>query len=295
MPCATACTAPKPTEQNVGERAVHRLTHDDGKDQTGGAVERAGDDQELVIERETHGAGGKSGVGIQQRDDGGHVGAADRHDEENAESQRQDHENRIELRLLRIENQVNAHCDRRGQHCHIDEELAFISDRAAGQHFLQFAPRHDARRDGHEAQQRFDYQRAHDEAVVRMEFCNTRRFLIKADARAPQACEIVRVQRRHAGHRHEDRDGRADNCAEHDADGDPFVIENLRAQKSADYSEQHARFSGEDAAARGGGRTHPLDGEDEAGSSQNVEELVKAHFPAGSRFLNILSMRSVIM
>ena len=46
-------------EQHVGERAVHRLAHDDREDEAGGAVEGAGDDQDLVVEHEAHRAGGE--------------------------------------------------------------------------------------------------------------------------------------------------------------------------------------------------------------------------------------------
>ena len=35
------------SEENVGERAVHRLRHDDGEDEAGRSVERASDDQQL--------------------------------------------------------------------------------------------------------------------------------------------------------------------------------------------------------------------------------------------------------
>ena len=72
-------------EQHVGERAVHGLAHDDREDEAGGAVERAGDDQQLAVEDEAHGRGGKSGVGIQQRDHRGHVRAADGDDQHHAE------------------------------------------------------------------------------------------------------------------------------------------------------------------------------------------------------------------
>src|SRR5271163_901117 len=67
-------------EEHVGEGAIHRFGHIYGEDEAGGAVESAGDDEQLTIEDETHGRGGKSGVGIQQRNDGGHVGAADGND-----------------------------------------------------------------------------------------------------------------------------------------------------------------------------------------------------------------------
>ena len=46
-------------------------------------------DQQLVVQREPHGAGRKAGVGVQQRDHRGHVGAADGDDQQHAEQQRQ--------------------------------------------------------------------------------------------------------------------------------------------------------------------------------------------------------------
>ena len=80
-------------EEDVGEGAVHRLRHDDREDEAGRAVERAGDDEQLAVEDKAHRRGGESGVGIQQRDDGGHVGAADGDDEHHAEDERNaDHE-----------------------------------------------------------------------------------------------------------------------------------------------------------------------------------------------------------
>ena len=68
-------------EQNVGKGAVHGLAHDNRKNQARGTVESAGDDQQLVIEREAHGAGRQAGVRIQQGDDCGHVCAADGEDQ----------------------------------------------------------------------------------------------------------------------------------------------------------------------------------------------------------------------
>ena len=55
----------KGAEKNVGKRAVHRFRHDDGEDETGRAVEGAGDDEELAVEDEAHRGGRETGVGIQ--------------------------------------------------------------------------------------------------------------------------------------------------------------------------------------------------------------------------------------
>ena len=45
-------------EEDVGEGTVHRFRHDDGEDESGGTVECAGDDQEFVLQNESHGCGG---------------------------------------------------------------------------------------------------------------------------------------------------------------------------------------------------------------------------------------------
>ena len=46
------------------------------------------------------------------------------------------------------------------------------------------------------------------------------------------------------------------------------------------------------------GRVHPFDGQDETHGREHVEQgkkgVIEIHFFSGSRFLNILSMRSVI-
>src|SRR3989449_11733453 len=43
---------PERPEEDVGEGTVHRLAHDDGEDEPGRAVQRARDDEELVVEDE---------------------------------------------------------------------------------------------------------------------------------------------------------------------------------------------------------------------------------------------------
>src|SRR4029077_132713 len=56
----------KCAEEHVGEGAIHRFRHIDGKNEAGGAVQRAGNDKELAIEHEAHGRRGKTGVRIQK-------------------------------------------------------------------------------------------------------------------------------------------------------------------------------------------------------------------------------------
>ena len=70
------------SEQDVGERPVHRAAHDNGQNESGRAVQRARHNQQLVVQHESHRGRRQSRVGIQQRDDGGHVRPADRYDKQ---------------------------------------------------------------------------------------------------------------------------------------------------------------------------------------------------------------------
>ena len=76
-------------EEHVRHRAVHRFAHQDRQDETGKSVERAGNDEHVVAERETGRRGGESGVGIEQRHDDRHVRGTDGNNEQNAEDQRE--------------------------------------------------------------------------------------------------------------------------------------------------------------------------------------------------------------
>ena len=157
-------------EQDVGERPVHRLGHDDREDESGRAVERAGDDQELVVEHESHGGGGKSGVGVQQRDHRWHVRAADGDDHEHAEDQRNAHHQRKELLRLGMQDEINGAADGDGEQQEVDEVLSFIGDRALGQDLLELARRHQAAGEGQGAENHFHGKHRHHELRGRSAF-----------------------------------------------------------------------------------------------------------------------------
>ena len=78
-------------EQHVGDRAVHRLAHQDREDEAGEAVERAGDDEHVVAEHEAGGGRGQAGVAVQQRHHHRHVGRADGDDQHDAEEESEGH------------------------------------------------------------------------------------------------------------------------------------------------------------------------------------------------------------
>ena len=80
-------------EQHVHGGAVHGPAHEQRQQKAGGAVERAGDDLDLVHEHEAHGGVGEAGVGVEQGDDHRHVRRPDGDDQQDAEQQGQhDHE-----------------------------------------------------------------------------------------------------------------------------------------------------------------------------------------------------------
>ena len=78
---------PEAGEQHVDERAVHCLRHELRQDRARGADQSAGDEQRVVAQREAGRGHGDAGVGVEQRDDDRHVGAADRHDELHAQDE----------------------------------------------------------------------------------------------------------------------------------------------------------------------------------------------------------------
>jgi hypothetical protein len=80
--CCTWPNAPKSTLPKERFIALHMMME---RMRPAGAVEGTGGDEELVVEHEAHRDGREARVGVQDRDDGGHVGAADGHDEHPAE------------------------------------------------------------------------------------------------------------------------------------------------------------------------------------------------------------------
>src|SRR5580704_9547408 len=154
---------PERAEEDVGEGAIHRFGHIYGEDEAGSAVERAGDDEQFAIENEPHGCGGKSGVGIQQRDDGGHIGAADGNDHQHAEDQRNDEHQREQMDAAGIVDEVRGDADGYGEQQEIDEVLTFIGDGALREDFLQFSRGHQAAGEGERAENYFHRKYGHHE------------------------------------------------------------------------------------------------------------------------------------
>ena len=79
----TACLCrAEGAKEHIGEGAIHGLAHRDREDEAAEAVERANDNQNVVVDRKSRGDGREAGIRIQQRHDHRHVRAADRQDKE---------------------------------------------------------------------------------------------------------------------------------------------------------------------------------------------------------------------
>ena len=182
----------------------------------------------------------------------------------------------------------------------VDEVLSFVGDGALRQDLLQLARGHQAAGEGERAEDDLERQHAHHEL---RDVGRAQVELGGADQRDAERAEGVaeRGPLRNGGHGHI-AERHADDGAQHQGDGDPLVIDDAVVEERADDGQQHARFAGEDAAARGGRRAQPLERQDEQRRRNKVENFndVFAAREVGHGFwvlldLNILSMRSVMM
>ncbi len=115
------------------------------------------------FEHESHGRGRKAGVGIQQRDHGRHVGAADRNDQQHAEDQRHANDDRKEHFRFGMQHQVNGAADGHDEQEKVDEVLPFIGDRPLRQNLLQLSRGHQAAGKSQASEDDFHRQHRHHE------------------------------------------------------------------------------------------------------------------------------------
>ena len=99
-------------EEDVGDRAVHRLRHQQREQRARGADEHPGDDEHRRVEHEAGRRRGEAGERVQERDHDRHVRAADREHEHHAEDQREKDER--DDRPLRLEPRDDRDTERRG-------------------------------------------------------------------------------------------------------------------------------------------------------------------------------------
>ena len=146
--------APNSTLVNERFMALHMMTERMKPEEPSSAPAMI---SSLLFEHEAHERGGKAGVGVQERDDGGHVGAADGSDQQHAEDQRtrrswreRDRAGRDARPARRPAAIAAASTDE------VDEVLSFIDDGALRQDFLQLAGGHQAAGEGERADDYFE-------------------------------------------------------------------------------------------------------------------------------------------
>ena len=105
---AGAALDAEPAGDDRDERPVHRLAHDVGQVGTGGADERAGDDQQVVAEQEARRGRRPAGVAVEHRHDDRHVAAADRGDQVPAERQRERRSPRSSSATVRVRRRTHT-------------------------------------------------------------------------------------------------------------------------------------------------------------------------------------------
>ena len=251
-----------------------------GEDEAARAVEGAGGDQELVVEHEAHRHGGEAGVGVEDRDHGRHVGAADRDDQQHAEGEGQhddDREDRARPRRGRVEHQRDA--GRRGdtEQRQVGHVLQRIGDRPLRDplDLLELAGRHQAAGEGEEAEDDLDDDGDHAERrQVLGRLPEPEVELGRAHQAGGQSAERVRQRGplRHGRERHP-RQRHADQDAGRERQHDPAVVNDFRLRPRGGDREHHAGDAGVHAVPRRGRRVHPVQREDEQARRDDVGEL----------------------
>ena len=267
----------------------------------GRAVERTGNNQELAVQNESHGRGGKTGVGIEQRDDGGHIGSADGDDHEHAEDEGYDDHHRERVGVAPgCHYEVNGNGNRNRQQRQIDEVLPLIGNRALGQNLLQFPRRHQTAGEGQRGEDDLQGDNCHHEAW------NVRGAEIELGAAHQGHAECAegvaeRGSLRNGRHVHQAQRN-PNTGAQHEGDDDPLIVDDAVMQQGPANGQGHADFAGSDAALGGGRTAQPFQRKNKENAGNQVDDLddllisreVGGHGFVGRLDLNILSMRSVI-
>ena len=263
------------------------MTHDVGQDRARGADQRAGDDQRRVAEREADAGRRPPRIGVEHRDHHRHVGAADRHDDQHAERQRDgDDQPEVERGLGEIE-VVDEEHQAQGER-DVDDVAPRQHDRLAAHAGaeLEEGDHRAGEGDGADggAERHFDQALLMDMAF-RADVEGRRRVIgarRHQDRRHADQRMEGRHQFRHRGHRHPPRDHRADAAAEHDAaqhqaPGQP-AFRRMRAERGqhGDGHADHAEIVAAPAGVRARQPAQRLD-EQNAGDQIEQRDKIRAH------------------
>ncbi len=192
----------------------------------------------LCFEDEAKQRCGEARIGVQKRNDRGHVRAADGSDQHDAENQRDADHDRKEKRHLGMNDESDDQSKRGRENGQADIVLTFISDGTLRQNFLQFAGGDQAASKGQRADNHFQPDFRHLESRhggssdVIFRDANQRR-------RKRAKCVAQRGPLRNRGHLHHAQ-GHADGGADDQRDDDPLVLADLRIAQSGDDSDAEA-------------------------------------------------------
>ena len=198
----------EPAGDDGDERAVHRRAHDVGEVGTGGADQRAGDDQQVVAQQEARGGGRPAGVAVEHRDDDRHVAAADRGDQVPAQGEREHGDDR-EQQQVRLDHEHHGEDGEGDQRAQVERVVGRQHQRVGLDPRRQLEERDDRAGEGDRADEDADHdlggvdaeQVAGDLGLL-VEVRLDREVAVPADQDGGEADEAVqdRDQLGHAGH-----------------------------------------------------------------------------------------------
>ena len=269
--------AAEAAEDDVEDRAVHPLAHDVAEDGARRSHQRAGDDQQAVLQREADAGRGPARIAVQHGDDDRHVGAADRQDQEEADQQRQD-DNQPEGPDRLVHAEPDDQTDQRDAQRRVQRVLHREDQRLAGDQALELTEGDDRAGEGDRADgdAKAHLDQAGDLDLARCtDVVGLRR--VERGRRHQHRCQAHqavegRDQLRQRRHLDLKRDHRTDGAADDDAEQDQPVGDDARERQRRDHGDRHADDAVEIAAARGLRRGEAAERHDEADGGRKVEQ-----------------------
>ena len=129
------------TEQHVDDAAVHPLAHDVGQDRTRRADQRPGNDQRQILDGKADACRRPAGVAVQHRHHDRHVGAADRNDDQEADTQRQERDQPEQHLITAGTDEPDHQQQQHDRQTQVQPMLAGKGNRRATHKRLQFCER----------------------------------------------------------------------------------------------------------------------------------------------------------
>ena len=263
-------------EQDVRDRAAHGVAHELGQERTGGSNQGAGHDQREVVQDEPAGRHRQAGAGVEQRDHDGHVRAADREDERDAEHEREGEHRHDDHRLPRDRQQDDRERDDGGGQHAVDDLLAGVGDRRAGHQLLELGEGDRRAGEGDAADD--DREDAREPGLKLGAGPGGREQLGHRHQGGRPAADPVE-EGDHLGHRSHlhpprpDRPGDRADRDSHDADQDPRAGEAApKGDERPDHRDGHADRGHRVAAPGAPRRAQELQPHDEQDRRQEVDE-----------------------